>query len=139
MGDTEMALRSVRVDAAILEYLDAIERGVPPERGEFLAAHASIANELREFLADYHNVGVAMSPPARVHDSTAAKAISTSPQRIARPYLRELPCRFGNFELLDEIARGGMGVVYRARQLSPNRIVALKLILAGQWASPADV
>jgi WD40 repeat protein/tRNA A-37 threonylcarbamoyl transferase component Bud32 len=115
------------LDAVIADYVQQVETGAVPDREALLAQHPDLADGLREFFADYDRLDC---QAAELHLSKDA-----TEQTGGLPHVRY----FGEYELLEVIARGGMGVVYKARQASLNRIVALKMILRGQLAMPRDV
>jgi WD40 repeat protein len=124
-----------RLNEAIAAYLEAERQGRPPDREEWLRRHPDLAEELRSFFADRDRFGQLVAPLAPATDDAATRPPGAATPSGPGTTLRSV----GDYELLEEIARGGMGVVFRARQLSLTRLVALKMILAGQLASTADV
>ncbi len=125
--------RNDPLDAVIADYLQQVEAGAVPDREALLARHPDLAERLRAFFADYD----------RLDRQAGDLRLSDDPNRtVGDAETSGDPVRvryFGDYELLEEIARGGMGVVYKARQTSLNRIVALKMILKGELATPLDV
>jgi tetratricopeptide (TPR) repeat protein len=133
--------RNDRLEEAVVAYFEAVESGHTPDRSQWAARYPEVAAELAEFFASQDQVDSWTAPLREV-----ARAASTD-QRDRNLTQGATPgpaAAFsggivGDYELLEEIARGGMGVVFKARQISAGRTVALKMILAGPYASPADL
>jgi serine/threonine protein kinase/Tfp pilus assembly protein PilF len=104
-----------RVIAALEEYLDAIKSGQIPSRDAFQARHADIAPALAECLD-----GLEFIQAAGTRMQTAAAELAPASPEPGLP--------LGDFRILRETGRGGMGVVYEAVQLSLGRRVALKVL-----------
>jgi serine/threonine protein kinase len=104
-----------RLTEILDRYMRAQEQGLPLDQETLLAEHPDLADALRIYLRSL----------AELHD-VAAGFGRAADDLVDAP--KQEPGRLGDFELLREIGRGGMGVVYEARQISLNRRVAVKLL-----------
>ena len=137
--------RDERLAALLAALTEQLRGGASPSLDAVAQAHPDFAGELRELwgavlLAEElarRSARSSAEPPATLPISTNAEA-GRNPSTTDSQSTFALPRAFGDYELLSELGRGGMGVVYKARQKSLDRLVAVKMILRGELASPAD-
>ena len=122
-------------DRELAKLLDKLTqragRGEAIDIEEVGRQHPEFADELRQLWG-----AVLLAEAVGMHASTVDSSQNSTGSVVAVQF--DLPCQFGDYELVEELGRGGMGVVFRARQLSLKREVAIKMLLRGQLASLDD-
>jgi WD40 repeat protein/tRNA A-37 threonylcarbamoyl transferase component Bud32 len=161
--------REERLHEVIADYLEAIEAGTAPDRSAILAREPDLAAELADFFANEDHLarvaaclrGQGTGAVLRLTDGGEDDATGVVPQllpfslgpdlgaepadgrsapgsEIPWPSPRQVRY-FGDYELQGVIAQGGMGIVYLARQVSLNRVLAIKMVRAGRLATADDL
>jgi serine/threonine-protein kinase len=129
--------RDEQLAALVAKLTEQLRNGEKPSVERAAADHPDLAAELRELWPAILLAEELAKPAADPDITVLQKHAATMLGEPAAPF--SLPRTFGDYELLEELGRGGMGVVFKARQKSLARTVAIKMILRGELASGADL
>ena len=155
----DLTARERRLCEVIAAYYQASEEGHAPGLRTLIQEHPDLQAELARYFFEQevlHQVTEPLRAPDDIDrkvafpgssrfqggedvetlhdDSASVRADLAGPGQLADGVLR-----FGDYELLEKLAIGGMGVIYKARQVSLNRNVALKMIRSGEFATESDI
>ncbi len=131
----------------MMECVDAIQRGEWIDREQLRRSYPLNADSLCDFLDNDALLKNAVevvneSTAGTLADSSFAPTLDSQAVPIANRVEFDIGYRLkyiGEYEVIDEIARGGMGIVFKVRQTALRRIVALNMILAGRVASTSEI
>ena len=130
MATESDSARDEMLAAVLSEVADQAAGGREPSLEQTIQRYPDLEEDLRHLWG-----AVMLAGAVGTHANDATAGFDSSE---LQPVGFELPARFGDYELLEELGRGGMGIVYRAHQISLDREVAIKMLLRGQLATPAD-
>jgi serine/threonine-protein kinase len=128
MSASPAAEHDLRLAGLLAELAQRQKHGTEVDIEAAAREHPDLADELRSLWAMAQFAQIFARPSTVLMEPEAPTPGTTN----------SLPNSFGDYELLDELGRGGMGVVYRARQKSLNRVVAVKMMRDARMASDTD-
>ncbi len=117
----------------LASLIEADERaaGQPVDIDAWTEQYPQFAEQIRSFFVNRGKLEAVLGPRGAVDGEAPTLALTNNAESGQRVRY------FGDYEVLDEIARGGMGIVFKARQVSLNRVVALKMFLPAIWRDQA--
>src|SRR5438105_3886117 len=121
---SETAGRRAPIDVVAEDFLARFRRGEAPSPSDYAARYPELAAEIHELFPVLVLMEAAGPTPAHAAPARRDAGVAAVPDRL------------GNYRILREVGRGGMGVVYEAVQVSLNRRVALKVLPAGASNDP---
>src|SRR5215472_3848103 len=112
-GHADPSARDDRLNDVLAAYLEDVEAGRAPDRQALLERHPDLAPDLASFFANQDHVARLAAPLRPGEPEAPTVGPEAGPDQTPSPQIRY----FGDYALIRELARGGMGVVYKGRQV----------------------